>query len=240
MITEPELAGDFEEIETDEIVGGAKPKTRAKKTWVWALGGAVVASAVWGSAFFAYGWGDGKPDLRGYKLRKNSCESIPLKSVGVAIAKSDYAVAGESNLLKDAALERLRCAIPLGPGYSGSDSWVTRYDVEVTVTLHKGFDPGAEFEARRRVTDRGLLLSPDSVSAVENLGEKAYFLINDEGAELHVLDGGAVISMRLSGYQQFEGDPDKLSSESPPMPDVYIYRAAIISDMSDLIPKLKR
>lgn len=73
-----EVMGDFDR----ELVGGRRPR----RPWLWALGGVVIASALWAAALFQYGWGEREPDMRGYQLDQDPCPSLQLKSIGAAIA----------------------------------------------------------------------------------------------------------------------------------------------------------
>ncbi|MET8275090.1 hypothetical protein [Streptomyces sp. NPDC005096] len=108
--------------------------------------------------------------------------------------------------------------------------------------LHKKTDPGDEFEARRRVTDLGVV-PEELVETVPDLGGKAYLVTRDAGnAELRVLEGGAVLSLNLSASTQYQTDEDEedVVGDGPDIPDLSPYRAAMISDMRDLMSSLKQ
>ncbi|UIX28662.1 hypothetical protein [Streptomyces sp. GQFP] len=255
MISEPEMAGEFGGVDTREVVGGFDEEPggelRPRRPWQWALGGAVMASVLWAAALFLYGGGDRKPDLSGYQLKQDPCPSLRLKAIGEVIAPREPTTKVDSGLLRHAALDQIQCSIPLrflaGAGESGK-GWFTGYTVGITVALHKKTDPGAEFEARRRVTDDGVL-PEEQVETVPDLGDKAYLLTRDNGnAELRVLEGGAVLSLDLSVFTYYqserdgegEGQDENAVGGGPELPDLSLYRSAMITDMRDLMSSLKR
>lgn len=51
MISELEMAGEFGAVDTREVMGGPDREPvgghRLRRPWLWALGGAVIASALW-------------------------------------------------------------------------------------------------------------------------------------------------------------------------------------------------
>lgn len=260
MISEPEMAGEFGGVDIREVVGGFDEEPggelRPRRPWQWVLGGAVMASVLWAAALFLYGGGgDRKPDLSGYQLKQDPCPSLRLKAIGEVIAPREPTTRADSGLLRHAALDQIQCSVPLrflaGAGQSGK-GWFTGYTVGISVALHKKTDPGAEFEARRRVTDDGVL-PEEQVNTVPDLGDKAYLLTRDNGnAELRVLEGGAVLSLDLSVFTYYQSERDSESgSESqdedenavgdgPELPDLSLYRSAMITDMRDLMASLKR
>ncbi|MDX3434398.1 hypothetical protein PV664_36955 [Streptomyces sp. ME01-18a] len=187
--------------------------------------------------------GDSKPDTHGYRLDQNPCPQLPLKSIGAAIAPREPTTEFQSDLLNHAALDRIACVVPLrSPGTAEQPKigWSVGYSVGITVELHKKADPGAEFEARQRVTDDGF--SPEvNLETVPNLGDKAFLVATDDnGMELRVLEGGAVLSLSLSTYTQFHGEESgELPAGEGPVPDLASYQAAMISDMRDLMSNLK-
>lgn len=254
MISEPEMAGEFGGADTREVVGGFDEEPggelRPRRPWQWVLGGAVLASVLWAVALFLYGGGDRKPDLSGYQLKQDPCPSLRLKAIGSVISPREPTTKVDSGLLRHAALDQIQCSIPLrflaGAEQSGK-GWFTGYTVGISVALHKKTDPGAEFEARRRVTDDGGVLPAAQVETVPDLGDKAYLLTRDNGdAELRVLEGGAVLSLHLSVFTYYANEsesPDEdedVVGDGPELPDLSLYRSAMITDMRDLMASLKR
>jgi hypothetical protein len=231
MISEPEMAGEFGAAETREVMSSFDRKLigerRRRRPWLWALAGMVMASALWAATLFVYGWGDPKPDMRGYQLAKDPCPSLRLESIGAAIAPRESTTAVDSGLLNQAALDQIQCFIPLRPRAGAErarNGWSIDYAVGITVALHKRIDPGVEFEARRRVTDFGVV--PEAkVETVPGLGDKTYLLSRDDNnAELRVLEGGAVLSLNLSVYTQYQNADDDndedVVGDGPDIPDL--------------------
>ncbi len=99
-----------------------------------------------------------------------------------------------------------------------------------------------EFEARRRVTDLGVV-PEELVETIPDLGDKAYLVTADAGSsELRVMEGGAILSLRLSASTQYQSadDDNEVVGEGPDIPDVSQYRSALIGDMRDLMSRLKK
>ncbi|WP_326763944.1 hypothetical protein OG978_04625 [Streptomyces sp. NBC_01591] len=248
MISEPEMVGEFGAVGMGEVVGDfdRKPtrEPRPRRPWWWALSGAVVASAVWAGALYLYPVGDRKPDMHGYRLNGDPCPTVRLKALGAAIAPKEATPGIESELLSDPALDRVKCLFSFrSPAAKKSirSRWHIEYSVGITVALHKRSDPAAEFEAMRGLTDSGVDADV-KVEEVPNLGDSAYALTQDDGnAELRVLEGGAVLSLSLPAYTQYNSDRgEPPSDDGPDASDLSPYQSAMISDMRDLMKSLKR
>ncbi|MFG3137787.1 hypothetical protein ACGFZA_16445 [Streptomyces sp. NPDC048211] len=254
MISEPEMTGESGDPGTRDVLDlGAPPPVRvreprppgARRRWLWALGGALVASALWGTALMVYTPADRTPDLRGYRLDRDPCPDIRLKSVGEAIAPREPGGSLGPGMLRDGVLDRVRCSIMLGEGKSGrrpDAGGSERYAVAVTIALHKKTDPRAEFEAARSETDLGVDPGTE-VEIVPDLGDQAYLLsLVDGETELRVLDGGAVLSLRLSQffvYDDADGGGGHLTADDAEDLDLSAHKPALISDMHDLMSSLK-
>lgn len=250
MISEPEMVGEFDESAEREVLDasgsqrekGPRPRVpRAGARWLWALGGAVVASAVWGAVLFADGSRDGAPDLHGYRLGQDPCPAVGLKSIGAAIAPREPESEFETGMLRHDALDRAQCDISLRTGSEQQRSdkgWSVDYTVTVKVALHKKTDPGVEFEAGRTLTDFGV--EPETkVEAVPGLGDTAYLIsLEGGGQELRVLHGGAVLSLALASSFIWEDD-GQAPDDAAELPDLGVHKAAMISDMRDLMSTLK-
>ncbi|MGW4227742.1 hypothetical protein ACWEF9_00385 [Streptomyces sp. NPDC004980] len=252
LISEPEMVGEFGAVETPEVMGDSDREPvgrRGRRPWLWALGGAVMASALWAAALFSYGMGDRTPDMHGYQLDRDPCSSLRLKALGTDIAPREATEASESELTRHAALDQVTCFIPLRPRPEKEQSesgWSVEYTVGITVELHKKTDPGTEFEARLETagpwTDREA-----RTETVPDLGGAAYLRTSKDGyADLWVLDGGAVLSLSLSASPQYWSDDDGEmpggdgSGEEPGIPDLSPHHSAMISDMRDLMSGLKQ
>ncbi|MEU9198693.1 hypothetical protein [Streptomyces sp. NPDC048332] len=251
MISEPEMAGEFDAPYARDVLDHSGPQSVGERPsrapgprprWLWALGGAVVASAVWGAVLFTDGSRDGGPDMHGYRLGQDPCAVVRLRSIGAAISPREPADRFEAEMLRHAALDRAQCSIPLrsesGQRRADKSAWSVGYTVRVEIALHKKTDPAVEFEAERNVTDLGVEPGTE-VEAVPELGDKAYLLSPESGElELRVLEGGAVLSLRLMSYTAFEGD-GRPPDGAVELPDLAPHKAALISDMRDLMTDLK-
>ncbi|WP_405708948.1 MULTISPECIES: hypothetical protein [unclassified Streptomyces] len=247
MISEPEMVDEFGAVGSGEVVGhfDRKParEPRPRRPWWWAVGGAVVASAVWAGALYLNPADDRKPDMHGYRLNENPCPTVRLKALGAAIGPKEAAPGRAPELLNDPALDRVTCFISLQPPAakkSDRSRWYTDYSVGITVALHKSSDPAVEFEAMRGVSDFGSDAEV-TVEKVPNLGDSSYVLTrNDGNVELRVLEGGAVLSLGLTAYAQYNSDAgEPPPDDGPDTSDLSPYRSALISDMRDLMEGLR-
>ncbi|MEU3687311.1 hypothetical protein [Streptomyces narbonensis] len=248
MISEPELDGGdgfvISEVLAETPPPGPPRPPRARRPWVWALGGAVAASAVWGGGLYAYEKRqDAGPDMRGYKSVKSLCETAELKGlVGVlgkrstdsgwdsgsaseADAGVDSGTSGGGNGPADPVLEFAQCSLMFGPpetGYSGS----------VTYTRHLVTDPGPEFDAlARRFGD---------TDPYEGLGERAYMSVQENmGAELRVLDGQVEIAISFTETSSWNEETDTPVQQTKPV-DLSGIEVPLAQDMLALMEALKK
>ncbi|MFG2643041.1 hypothetical protein ACGFYP_18990 [Streptomyces sp. NPDC048370] len=198
MISEPELVGG-EEFPAGQVLAPepAEPKPpRTGRPWLWALGGAVVASAVWAGGLYAYGRSqEGGPDLAGYGTVADLCARAELKGlVGALGAKaSDVGASAENH----AALDTAHCSLTLGAPDTG-------HGVSISYRLHKVTDPGPEFAARHEGSSWG------DFQRVDGVGETGFFLLHpgDEGAEMAVLDGQVELEISVSAQSVWDEDAD--------------------------------
>jgi hypothetical protein len=168
---------------------------------------------------------------------------VKLAAIGEAIAPKDPATLVDSGLLKSQALDQVQCFVSLQPDSRVRQSktgWMTTYTVGITVEKHKKVDPRTEFEARRRVTDLGVVPAA-SVDAVPSLGDKAYAIERALGnTELRVVEGGTVLSLSLAAVPHYEGDGASGDiGDGPSTPDLSPYQPAMVKDMRDLMGRLK-
>jgi hypothetical protein len=264
VIGEPEM-GDGEDGEASgELLDGsggpgdaATPAVRKARPWVWGVGGVVVASAVWGAVL--HGSGGTGPDLHGYHVGGNPCSGDTLDPLKKAAGIRDYN-AFDANVSKGPALDKLSCF--LSSSSQADQGWATTYTISVSVELHKKTDPRAEFEDARHarvstlpgqdapgnsmvvITDDRFTSAAD-VHPVTGIGDDGYLLAPPSSHQqtLDVLHGGAVLTLQVSGYTQWNGSDgsdgsDAGPGEEPAEPDLSNLRPAMITAMHHLMTSL--
>ncbi|WP_318208983.1 MULTISPECIES: hypothetical protein [unclassified Streptomyces] len=224
MISEPELVGAVEFDDPEVLTETPPPRPpRARRPWLWALGGAVVASAVWGGGLYAVQRGEEPgPDMRGYKAVENLCETAELGALSTILGKRSSDTEGEATA--DPALETQHCPVLFGSSETG-------YSGGVEYTRHLVTDPGPEFDARAKRFDMELY---------EGLGEKAYLQIDGEfGAQLLVLDGQVEIEINFSSMSSWDEDTGEVVRETKPI-DLSGIEIPLAQDMLALMAALKK
>ncbi|MCM2389160.1 hypothetical protein [Streptomyces albipurpureus] len=237
MISEPELFdGDQPFTDTraipeqrSETLTPREPRPSGgagSRPWLWAIGGAVAASAIWAGGLYVYDAPKPEPDAGDWRVSRNLCVDAQLKALtmelGAATSPSPHTRVHQDQ-------HRAGCFLSFPGG--GAES---RFPATATVgyTLHKRIDPGPEFEA-------GLMpqLGPDepstSLQRVEGLGEKAFFQLRT-GVEptFHVLDGQAVLSLTVS--------LDGYSEEGGAVPtNIAGIKASMVADLKALMARLQ-
>ncbi|NEB41723.1 hypothetical protein [Streptomyces sp. SID14515] len=245
MISEPEIVGEYEADAPAEVVSGFDRKPAAGRRrgqgLLWGLGGALVASVVWAAAVFAYGFGDGKPDVRGYGLGEQPCAAMKLKALSGSVGKVEHEPTEQPGRVEHPAVDRVDCAVSLAPfevsGKKRADRGSAQMSVTMRVELHKEADPGPEFEALSTKLD----LFGNEVAKVEGivgLGDSAYLVTLDDGSsQVSVRDGGAVITIGMSVSMAYDGeDPPEGEVEAP---ELTPYQGDLISDAHDVLDALK-
>ncbi|MGW7361558.1 hypothetical protein ACWGI0_34330 [Streptomyces sp. NPDC054802] len=248
MISEPEMVpdGHFGAAELpqqrpspDDVVadgdGPAAPRP-SRPAWLWALGGAVVASAVWAAGLYAYGYGG--PDLGGYRASKDLCADAEFKGLTATVGeRMDEGSGGWGS--EHESLHEAWCYTDLRPpGHvvetdEDGNELTSFPHVSLSYTLHKKTDPGPEFEgwvaARIDTGDDEAV----PLRRIDGLGERA--LITDEevggSTTLHVLDGQAVFTMSVNS----DWDPES----GEPLTDVSELQPVMVQDMRALMAELK-
>ncbi|NGO80651.1 hypothetical protein G6045_34090 [Streptomyces sp. YC504] len=239
MISEPELVGEDGEIPpyAVDVVAPPDPVRREpgpRRPWLWALGGALVASAVWAGSLYAVRAG-AETDLRGYRLPDDLCTTATLASLTVKYGKR---TPEHRAVRKDPALDRAWCAVQLGDEGQGA----ARYVVSLRLALHKKVDPEPEFKTLATQKDWYDESDSAEIKEVTGLGERAFYIPgNSFGAPtLEVLDGPAVLEMSLSpSYDDWEMEEGDEYVE-PPDPDFSGVRELMIEDMKVLMQDLKK
>ncbi|WP_369163903.1 hypothetical protein [Streptomyces sp. AFD10] len=252
MISEPELVGEDGPGSSRDVVSGFDPEQgaagggRRRSGAVWAVAGALVASAVWASAVFGYGIGrDGKPDPRGYRVESDSCTAMRLPALTEVLGEQVSEPATELDGIEHPALHRIRCTVAFRtrdtPVGENGTRWSVEFGVSLTAELHKETDPRPEFEASSTLTEiDGSVV--ERVERVPDLGDQAYLLTLEAGVlRLNVVEGGAVVRLALTGWTFTEDDSDDENGPPDDMaePDLLAYRAELISDMREVMKALK-
>ncbi|OKK06242.1 hypothetical protein AMK26_09325 [Streptomyces sp. CB03234] len=220
MISEPELVGGDGDVPTPPSPYGPAPavepepggERRAPRPWLWALGGALVASALWAGGLYAYQAVG--PGLGGYRTPDDLCEEAELAALSTAFGTRD----GASQDMHEAheALDQVQCSVTF---VSGEQS----FGADLSYALHKKTDPGPEFEPAETAPSWDEL----DWEPVEGVGERAFYAQDGEGfAGLKVLDGQAVLTLFVSMHTEY--DPE--TGEEPPEPD-----ASAMSGVKDLM-----
>ncbi|MCF3170458.1 hypothetical protein IPZ64_26615 [Streptomyces violaceoruber] len=252
MISEPELVGEDGPGSSRDVVSGFDPEQgaagggRRRSGAVWAVAGALVASAVWASAVFGYGIGrDGKPDPRGYRVESDSCTAMRLPALTEVLGEQVSEPATELDGIEHPALHRIRCTVAFRtrdtPVGENGTRWSVEFGVSLTAELHKETDPRPEFEASSTLTEiDGSVV--ERVEPVPDLGDQAYLLTLEAGVlRLNVVEGGAVVRLALTGWTFTEDDSDDENGPPDDMaePDLLAYRAELINDMREVMKALK-
>lgn len=227
MISDPELdgAGETRPAQQAEQVE-APPRGReagragARRPWLWALGGAALASAVWASGLYALGDRLAAPGLS-YRATENLCQDFEARALS-RIA-GDLHRYGPRNRQDDhPAVRRATCMLHNGEN-------VSTLTVRAQVDLHRRTDPGPEFDvpSARFFTETDAARTEE----VRGLGERALLLVGlgDGSVELKVLHGGAVFTVLATGT----------GSEPNTPADTAALRAAMVEDARALMTALK-
>jgi hypothetical protein len=223
MIGEPELtgAGGPQGPRLPDVVadlsagpgsGHAGPgRIRARGPWLWgALAGAAAVCAVWAGTASAAGSPAPGPDLHGMRIGSSPCAGgtfgALLRAVGAGSGIADPAVFSHGP-----ALDSARCDFAVQAPARRGAATATRYDVAVSVDLHKTVDPRPEFDDQHGL-DPETLAPADRTTALPGLGDEAYALALADGSEaVRVLRGGAVVTLRLTAaaVPRTEGAPGR-------------------------------
>ncbi|MET8012591.1 hypothetical protein ABZU86_12640 [Streptomyces sp. NPDC005271] len=201
--------------------GGARGKG-----WLWGLGGAVVASAVWAGALLATGGSDGeaKADLAGYRYTTDLCgptDSQTFEDAGYKEKSETGSTNPQHSSSQDPALDSMTCNIDYEPSASSSGDYSSVW-LYTTASLHKKSDPGPEFEAQYRAyEDQKTSTYSYKVSAVSGLGDEAYVVTqtnkssSDTGAYviLGVREGWMTYQSTWSEFVSSSSSADAKSSK---------------------------
>ncbi|MFF9016016.1 hypothetical protein ACF09C_24000 [Streptomyces sp. NPDC014870] len=231
MISEPELVGGEEfpaaEVPTAETVAPPEWPNGPGRPWLWALGGAVAASAVWAGGLYAYERSqDDGPDLAGYVTVADLCERAELKGLAEVLGPKgvDAGAASENH----EALDTANCSATMGNPATG-------HGVSITYRLHKVTDPGPEFLARYEGSSWG------DFQRVDGVGERAFFLLHpgDEGAEMAVLDGQVELDISVSTNTVWDAEAGEETTDTEAV-DLTGIDTVLAQDLTALMAALKK
>ncbi|MFG1805034.1 hypothetical protein [Streptomyces sp. NPDC049040] len=246
-----DLPGDL--LSSTGDPGSGTTAVRKARPWLWTVGGIVLTSAVW--ATIMQGTGSTAPDLHGYHLSGNPCSGAALNPLKSAVGTRSFA-ASNATVSKGPALDRLSCVLTTAS--RAGDGWATTYTISVSIDLHKKTDPRAEFENSRdaqvsslpgggagdspmiAVADSGFTSAAD-VHPVTGVGDEGYLLTpRGPGQTLEVLHGGAILTLQITGYTEWNG-PDQPATDAgdpPKEPDLTHLRPAMTTAMRHLMTSL--
>lgn len=192
---------------------------------LWALGGAVVASAVWAGVVFSTGGFGGEPeaDLAGYSYTSNLCASTDLEAVEDAgyEQKDSSSTNPRHSSSRAAALDSMSCSIDFEPTDASSSDYSSEW-LSTTAGLHRKTDPEPEFEAQyRQYEDQRTSSYTYKVSEVDSLGDEAYVVTqqstgsSDTGAYviLGVREGWMTYQSTWSEYVSSSSSADAMTTE---------------------------
>ncbi|MFF8732389.1 hypothetical protein ACF073_38905 [Streptomyces sp. NPDC015171] len=174
----------------------------AGRAVLWAVVGAVVASAAWAAGVFLIGGKSDSADLRGYSAPSDMCTSADYSSFKDEYTENDSSPTHTS--LKDTALDESYCSLNLKKtGSSYADAYLT-----LQLDLHRKTDPGPEFTATWK--NYGESHEGYDVDPVEGIGDEAYLVSHDTTsgssssgsryAMLAIRDGWTTYTMSYSAY----------------------------------------
>ncbi|MFI9046464.1 hypothetical protein [Streptomyces sp. NPDC053427] len=199
--------------------GGTGGAPRGVSGWIWAIGGAVAASAIWASVMFATGAFSSEPgaDLAGYSYTDDLCAATsmtPFKNADFTVEAnrattgSDPATANpqHSGSQQD-AVDTMWCNTSLKAKNASSSGYSSTW-LYSTLTLHKKTDPGPEFAAGYRAYEKQASSIDYQVESVTGIGDEAYLVTQkkkDGGTDgtyviLGVRDGWMTYQSTWSNY----------------------------------------
>ncbi|MFJ3515466.1 MULTISPECIES: hypothetical protein [unclassified Streptomyces] len=239
MITDPELDEEWKTESLEPARSGRsgrpaeQPAARERaatgagpRPWLWALGGALVASAVWAGGLYTSGDLTAGPEIS-YRAPENLCEDFRAQALS-GITGDMHRKRPVNHESDHPAVYTARCVLE----NAGQDGVATDFLVEARVELHKKTDPSAEFDVP--VPGNIVWAGAGRTAAVPDLGERAVMTVmpTDTSLNLKVLDGGVVFTLEVGAYTLGE-------KNGRPATDADAVQAAMIEDMRALIAALK-
>ncbi|WP_109509899.1 hypothetical protein [Nocardioides speluncae] len=206
--------------------GGQPPRRTGGKGWLWALGGFLVASLVWGAvlgALLLTGVLGGSVSLGDYEYTDDLCKAVdlkPLEESGFTVSEaSGTSENPTSRGTEHDAIDSMSCFTSLTGEGSVSGYHYTWAD------LHKETDPEPEFESRYLAyngydeTD-GVDYTVEELS---DLGDQAFLVTQTSDGEyaggevvLGILDGGLTYQATWNAYSSTDAadlDGDEIADQ---------------------------
>ncbi|SHK75644.1 hypothetical protein [Streptomyces yunnanensis] len=212
---------------------------RGVSGWLWALGGAVAATAIGTSVMFATGAFSSAPDpeLKGYAFRDDLCAATSLTPFENAHYKAKPNTGGSTGSRSGSgsgpssppnpqhsgsrmnSMDSMWCNISLTPETTGTNGYSSTW-VYNSVTLHKKADPGPEFADTYRSYEKQQTSISYKVEPVSGIGDEAYLVTrsdtpgsnNSRYVILAVRDGWMTYQSTWSSYTPSSGNGKPPSS----------------------------
>ncbi|MGW1372811.1 hypothetical protein ACWD6P_00825 [Streptomyces sp. NPDC002446] len=209
------------------IPGAPGGPGRGASGWLWAIGGAVAASAIWGSLLFASGGfsSEPSPDLAGYRYTSDLCavtSMTPFENAHFKIKENTGSASKDANPqhsgAQQNALDSMWCNTSLQQENADSSGYSSTW-IYNTAILHKKTDPAPEFADGYRSYEKQDTSVGYKVESVAGLGDEAYLVTrNEQGSSssgssyviLGVRDGWMTYQSTWSSYTSSS------SSSKPP------------------------
>lgn len=198
------------------------------KGWLWALGGAVVASAVWAGVVFStggFGSSEKKADLGSYQYASNLCSSSDFSPIEDASFKEKTSTSGtnpQHSSSEDPAMDSMTCNVDYEPSSSSTDDYSSAW-LYTTAYLHRKTDPTPEFKATyMSYKNQKTSTTHYKVSKVSGVGDEAYVVAQEYESSsntsayviLGVRDGWMTYQTTWSQYaSSSSGTPVKSNTE---------------------------
>ncbi|GGU58345.1 hypothetical protein GCM10010211_24120 [Streptomyces albospinus] len=199
---------------------------RGVSGWLWAIGGAVAATAIGASVMFATGGFSSAPDpdLKGYAYKNDLCAATSMTpfenahfqtkpstgSAGSASSGSSTENPQHSGV-QQPSMDSMWCNVTLTPDGAGSTGYSSTW-LNNAVTLHKKSDPTPEFADTYRSWEKQQASVHYKVESVSDLGDEAYLVTRDDASNnngsyvvLAVRDGWMTYQSTWSSYTSSAG-----------------------------------
>ncbi|GAB7033575.1 hypothetical protein AB0G35_03880 [Streptomyces sp. NPDC021749] len=199
--------------------GSGSAGGRGASGWLWALGGAVAASAIWGSLLFATSGfsSEPSPDLAGYAYTDDLCAATSMSPFENAHYKTKENTGSSS---KDAnpqhsgarqkSMDNMWCNVSLEQENASSSTYSSTW-LYTSATLHRTADPAPEFADNYRAYEKQETSVGYKVESVPGIGDEAYLVTrNDMGSD----SGSYVILGVRDGWMTFQATWSSYASSS--------------------------